>query len=295
MSKKQNSKDQVFKTLSFRDRRRRFFNKFWLGVVSAAGLIAMTPLLVIFVYIIIKGMPALNIDFFLENPKPLGESGGGMANAIIGTSVLVGLACAMGIPVGIGSGIFMSEYNQSRLASVLRFTCDILTSVPSIIVGLFAYAVLVEPLKGYSAWAGGFALAVIMIPIVARTTEEILKLIPNHIREAGLALGLPRWRVTVKIVLRGSLAGVLTGVILAIARVAGETAPLLFTAFGNNFGFRGLGQPTASLPVQIYNYALSPYKEWHDQAWAASFVLLCMVFLVNLLSRIVFSSRGGRS
>ncbi len=278
-----------------RDIRRKIYNKFALGAISVLGALAIMPMILIFVYILIEGIPALSLDFFLENPKPLGESGGGMANAIVGTVILVALSCLIGLPVGLGAGIFMAEYSYTKTSKLLRFTSDILTSVPSIIVGLFAYAVVVKPLKAYSAWAGGFALAVIMIPILARTTEEILKLIPHHIREAGLALGIPRWRVTMRIVFAGSFAGILTGIILSVARIAGETAPLLFTAFGNNFGFRGLGQPTASLPVQIYNYALSPYKEWHDQAWAASFILLVMVFIVNLLTRVVFKDQRGES
>ncbi len=278
-----------------RDIRRKIYNKLALGMISVLGALAIMPMILIFVYILIEGIPALSLDFFLENPKPLGESGGGMANAIVGTVILVALSCLIGLPVGLGAGIFMAEYSYTKTSKLLRFTSDILTSVPSIIVGLFAYAVVVKPLKAYSAWAGGFALAVIMIPILARTTEEILKLIPHHIREAGLALGIPRWRVTMRIVFAGSFAGILTGIILSVARIAGETAPLLFTAFGNNFGFRGLGQPTASLPVQIYNYALSPYKEWHDQAWAASFILLVMVFIVNLLTRVVFKDQRGES
>ncbi len=278
-----------------RDIRRKIYNKLALGMISVLGALAIVPMILIFVYILIEGIPALSLDFFLESPKPLGESGGGMANAIVGTVILVALSCLIGLPVGLGAGIFMAEYSYTKTSKLLRFTSDILTSVPSIIVGLFAYAVVVKPLKAYSAWAGGFALAVIMIPILARTTEEILKLIPHHIREAGLALGIPRWRVTMRIVFAGSFAGILTGIILSVARIAGETAPLLFTAFGNNFGFRGLGQPTASLPVQIYNYALSPYKEWHDQAWAASFILLVMVFIVNLLTRVVFKDQRGES
>ncbi len=224
----------------------------------------------------------------------MGEQGGGMSNAIVGSGILLALACTIGIPWGIASGIYLSEYKDGFTSRFLRFMTDLLTSVPSIIIGLFVYALLVVPFHGYSAYAGGVALAIIIVPIVARTTEEILKLMPVHIREAGLALGLPRWKVILRIVLPGSLGGVMTGLMLAIARVAGETAPLLFTSFSNNFGFRGLSQPTASLPVQIFNFATSHDDTWRQKAWTGALVLVLFVFILNLTTRTLLARRGAR-
>jgi phosphate transport system permease protein len=210
-----------------------------------------------------------------------------MANAIVGTGILVALASLIGIPVGIGAGVYLAEYGRGKLATLLRFAIDLLASVPSIIVGLFAYAMLVVPLKRFSALAGACALAVIMIPIVARTTEELLRLVPQHIREAGLGLGIPRWKVILRIVLRGSLGGIATGVMLAIARAAGETAPLLFTALNNQFWSHRLDEPIASLPMQIYTYAISPYDEWHRQAWGGALLLMIFVLGLNLGTRAI--------
>jgi phosphate transport system permease protein len=210
-----------------------------------------------------------------------------MGNAIAGTLILIGLASAVGIPIGIATGVFLSEYGKSRLATLLRFATELLAGVPSIIIGIFIYSLLVVPMKRFSALAGGAALAVIMIPTVARTTEELLKLVPVHIREAGLALGIPRWKVTLRIVLRGSMGGILTGVMLGIARVAGETAPLLFTALSSQNWSRGLDQPIASLPVQIYTYAVSPFEAWHQQAWTGALVLVLFVFILNLGTRMI--------
>jgi phosphate transport system permease protein len=280
--------------LSLRDRHRRLSNYLWLGGVVAISILAIAPLFFIFAYLIYRGAPGLSLAFFTERPRPMGETGGGMANAIVGSSVLMAIACVIGIPWGISAGIYLAEYKEGWTTKILRFVTDLLTSVPSIIVGFFAYALLVAPMKGYSAYAGGVALAIIMVPIVARTTEEILKLMPDHIREAGLALGLPRWKVIMRVVLPGSLSGVMTGVILAVARIAGETAPLLFTAFSNNFGFRGLSQPTASLPVQIFNYASSQDDSWRAQAWTGALVLVAFVFVLNLTTRFIFS-RGKAS
>jgi phosphate transport system permease protein len=212
-----------------------------------------------------------------------------MANSLVGSTILISLASLIGVPWGIGVGVYLSEYSRGNIAKTLRFTTDLLTSVPSIIIGLFIYSVIVKPLKGFSAYAGGAALAVIMIPFVARSTEEVLKLVPQHIREAGLALGLPRWKVILWVVLKGSRAGVITGIMLALARVAGETAPLLVTAFNNRFWSHSLNQPTASLPVQIFTYAISPYDEWHRQAWAGAFMLVMFIFGINLITRFIFS------
>ncbi len=277
------------------DRRRKIISHLWIGILTALSVLAIAPLFFIFAYAIYRGAPGLNFEFFTEIPKSMGEPGGGMSNAIVGSGVLLAIACVIGIPWGIASGIYLSEYNQGFTTRFLRFMTDLLTSVPSIIIGLFVYALLVVPFHGYSAYAGGVSLAIIIVPIVARTTEEILKLMPVHIREAGLALGLPRWRVILSIVLPGSLGGVLTGVMLAIARVAGETAPLLFTSFSNNFGFRGLSQPTASLPVQIFNFASSQDDIWRQKAWTGALVLVLFVFVLNLSTRLLLGRRGPRN
>jgi phosphate transport system permease protein len=279
--------------LSFRDLRRKTHNRVMVGVLFLAAVVAIVPLLSVFVYVVRQGFTAINLDFFTQLPKPVGETGGGMANALLGTAWLVGLASAAGVPWGIAAGVYLSEYGRGKLATTLRFVTDLMTSIPSIIIGLFAYALFVLPMKRFSVLAGAASLAVIMIPVVTRTTEELLKLVPTHIREAGLALGLPRWKVTLRIVLRGAMGGIATGVMLAVARVAGETAPLLFTAFSNRFWNRGLDQPTASLPVQIYTYAISPYEDWHRQAWAGALVLVVFVLILNLTTRLVLRRPGG--
>jgi phosphate transport system permease protein len=226
----------------------------------------------------------------------VGEEGGGMANAWVGSLIVVGMAAGIAVPWGILTGIYLSEYSRGRFASVLRLMTDILGSIPSIITGLFVYSWIVVSMKRFSAYAGAVALAIIMVPMITRTTEEILKLLPNHIREAGLALGLPRWKVTLFIVLRGGMSGIFTGILLAMARAAGETAPLLLTAFGNRYWAQSLDQPIATLPVQIYQYAISPYEDWHRQAWAGAFVLVTFVLLFNLATRLVFQkpNAGGR-
>ncbi|RYZ74356.1 MAG: phosphate ABC transporter permease PstA [Proteobacteria bacterium] len=281
------------KALALNDRRRKIVSYVWMGILTLLSMAAIAPLFFIFSYAIYKGAPGLNLDFFTELPRAMGEEGGGMSNAIVGSAILIAMASAIGIPWGIAAGIYLSEYRQGFTTRFLRFTTDLLTSVPSIIIGLFAYALIVVPFHGYSAYAGSIALAIIIVPIVARTTEEILKLLPVHIREAGLALGLPRWKVILRIVLPASLSGVVTGLMLAIARVAGETAPLLFTSFSNNFGFRGLGQPTASLPVQIFNFATSHDDIWRAKAWTGALVLVLFVFIMNLSTRLVLS-RGSK-
>ncbi len=268
--------------------RRHWVNIFMSGLLFLAGALAVVPLLSVFTYLMIKGVPALNWDFFTQLPKPVGEIGGGMANALVGTSVLVLLASAIGVPWGLFVGIYLSEYgHKSRLSGMIRFSTDMLSSVPSIVIGLLVYALLVIPMKRFSAHAGGVALAILMVPTIARTTEEILKMVPVHIREAGLALGIPRWKVILQIVLKGSLGAVATGVMLALARVAGETAPLLFTAFGNQYWSKSLDQPIASLPVQIYSFAISPYEDWHRQAWAGAFILVMWVCVLNLITRFI--------
>lgn len=277
---------------SLYDRRRKIESYIWISVLTVVSILAIAPLFFIFAYVIFRGAPGLNWDFFTEVPKSMGEVGGGMSNAIVGSAVLLAIACLIGVPWGIASGIYLSEYKEGFTTKFLRFMTDLLTSTPSIIIGLFVYALLVQPFHGYSAYAGGVALAIIIVPIVARTTEEILKLMPVHIREAGLALGLPRWKVILRIVLPGSMGGVVTGLMLAVARVAGETAPLLFTSFSNNFGFRGLTQPTASLPVQIFNFATSHDDTWRAKAWTGSLVLVLFVFVLNLSTRFLLARRS---
>ena len=279
-------------TFSLFDRRRKLISHAWMVALTLISVLAIAPLFFIFAYAIYRGAPGLNLEFFTQVPRSMGEVGGGMANAIVGSAILLALACAIGVPWGIASGIYLAEYKEGFTTRFLRFMTDLLTSTPSIIIGLFVYAMLVAPFRGYSAYAGGVALAIIIVPIVARTTEEILKLMPVHIREAGLALGLPRWKVILRIVLPGSLGGVLTGLMLAIARVAGETAPLLFTSFSNNFGFRGLSQPTASLPVQIFNFATSNDDTWRAKAWTGALVLVMFVFIMNLTTRSLLGRRG---
>ena len=266
---------------------------FLIGVMTG---FAVLPLFLVFLFVIKNGFPALNWDFFVSLPAPVGEPGGGMANALLGSLIMVGLAGAIAVPLGILIGVLLSEYPEDRFPKIVRFAVDLLISVPSIVIGLFAYALVVVPMKSFSGWAGIAALAIIMFPPIVKSTEEVLRLVPMSVREAGLALGLSRWRVSIYIVLKGSRSAVATGVILALARVAGETAPLLFTAFGNRFWPQSLSQPMPSLPVQIYSYAISPFEEWHRQAWAGAFLLLMVVFAVNVFARLLVSrgQSGGR-
>ena len=275
--------------------RRKAVNHLMCALLGGAAIAALIPLFSIFGYVVQQGLPALNLPFFTQIPKPVGESGGGMANAVVGTLILIFLASSIGIPWGMATGIYLSEYGRGRSAKIIRFAAEMLASIPSIIIGLFVYAVVVMTSKHFSAWSGGLALGILMVPTVARTTEELLKMVPVHIREAGLALGLPRWKVILLIVVRGSMKGIITGVMLGIARVAGETAPLLFTAFGNQFWSVNLNQPISSIPVQIYTYAISPYEEWHRQAWAGAFVLVSLVFVMNIITRIVFGKAARAS
>jgi phosphate transport system permease protein len=257
-----------------------------VATAAAAGLVVL-PLLLIFGFLMYQGVVALNVGFFTQLPKPVGEVGGGMANAIVGTLILVGLAACLGLPLGILGGLYLAESRDRRLPWIARFLADVLNGVPSIVIGIFAYGVAVLPFRRFSALAGGFALAIIMLPIVIRTSEELVRLVPSSMREAALALGIPEWKVLLRIVLPTARAGIITGVMVAVARVAGETAPLLFTAFGNRFWHQGLDQPIAALPLQIFAYAISPYDDWHRQAWAGALVLVTGVFCVNVLVRIV--------
>lgn len=275
--------------------RRRFLDRVMWGLLALATAIALIPLFSIFIYISYQGMSAINWDFFTQIPKPMGEEGGGLSNALTGTLILAGLASLFGIPWGIGVGLYLSEYGEGFWPKIVRFCTDLLSSVPSIIIGLFIFETLVTPMKHFSAFAGGISLALIMIPIVARTTEELLRMVPNHVREAGLALGLPRWRVTLLIVLRGSRTGIASGLMLALARITGETAPLLFTAFNNQYWSMDLREPISSLPVQIYTYAISPFDDWQRQAWAGALVLVMFVFLVNGVTRFMLHGTKGNS
>jgi phosphate transport system permease protein len=272
--------------------RRRLANAIMLGLSAAGTAIAVLLLFNVLGYVLVQGGAALNPDFFTHMPKPVGEVGGGMANAMVGTLILLGLASLVALPVGIGAGIYLSEYGRGRLGTAVRFVTDVLTGIPSITIGIFAYTLLVLPLRSFSAIAGGFALAIIMIPTVARATEEIMKLVPSALREASLALGIPYWKTVLRVIVPTAMGGIVTGAMLAVARAGGETAPLLFTAFGNRFWSVSLDHPIAALPLQVYTYAVSPYDDWRAQAWAGAFVLVAMVLVMNLVAR--FFVRGTR-
>ena len=273
--------------------RRRFMNGLATGVAAACTVALLAPLVLIFGYLVVRGVTALNVDFFTQLPKPVGELGGGMANAIVGSLVLVALACLIGLPIGVLTGVYLAEHGSNRLGATVRFCADVLNGVPSIVIGIYAYTLVVLPMKGFSAYAGGIALSVIMLPVVARTTEEMIRLVPTSLREASLALGVPLWRTVLKVVLRTARGGIITGIMLAIARVAGETAPLLFTAFGNQYWHSGLRGPISSLPVQIYTYAISPFDDWHRQAWAGALVLMTLIALTSLSVRLMTRGRVG--
>jgi phosphate transport system permease protein len=260
-------------------------------LLSAATLTVLVPLALIFVHIVRMGASSVSLDFFTQIPKPTGEAGGGMANGMAGSAFLIALAATLGIPAGVFGAVYLAEYGGPRVVGVIRFSADVLSGVPSIITGMVAYALLVVPMKGFSALAGAFALALIMIPIVLRTTEEQLKLVPNSLREASLALGVPLWRTTLKVTLRSALKGIVTGVLLAVARVAGETAPLLFTALGNQFWGKKVTEPIAAMPLQIFNFAISPYEDWHRLAWAGALVLVTVMFALSLTARLVGRSK----
>ena len=274
-------------------RRRKLTDILVRSACVAAAVFALIPLGSVLYYVTSRGIGALNLDFFTELPKPVGESGGGMANAILGTLKLVFLACVLGIPPGVLAGVYLAEFGHSRFGQWVRFSADVMSGVPSITVGIFVYSLVVLQTKQFSALAGGIALSVLMLPTVTRTTEELLKLVPESLREAALGLGLSKWRATLRVMLRTAAPGIATGVMLAVARVAGETAPLLFTAFSNRFYSSGLNEPTASLPVSIYTYAVSPYEEWHRQAWAAALLLLLMVLILNISARLLVQNRTG--
>jgi phosphate transport system permease protein len=271
--------------MSWNQARRKAVSGLVVGFCAASVVLALIPLGFILTYVIRNGLPALSLGFFTQMPKPVGEPGGGMANAIAGTLILVGLAALVAVPLGIVSGIYVSEYRRTRLASAVRFSADILNGVPSIVIGLFAYTAAVLPFRRFSALAGGLALGIMMIPIIVRTTEELLNLVPGALRDGALALGASRARAVFTVILPAALPGILTGALVALARIAGETAPLLFTAFNNRFWSTRLDQPIASLTVQVYTYAISPYDDWHRQAWAGATVLIGAILLFSLLAR----------
>ena len=259
--------------------------------VSAVLVIA--PLGLVFFHLVVNGASSVNWDFFTHLPKPVGEAGGGMANAIVGSLALLAFAGVIGIPVGVLGGVYLAEYGSARINSILRFLADVLNGIPSITWGVVVYGLVVLRFKSFSAYAGGLALGLIMIPLILRTTEEVVLLVPNGYREAALALGVSRWKTIVHIVMKTASKGIVTGILLALARVGGETAPLLFTAFGNRFWNHSLSQPIAALPLQIFTYAISPYDDWHRQAWAGALVLVTGVFCVNVLVRILTRGRAA--
>jgi phosphate transport system permease protein len=271
--------------------RRRLTNIAAQVVAVACTVAVLVPLVLIFAYLLTKGIGSVNLAFFTNLPRPVGEPGGGMANAIVGTMILISLACVLGLPIGVLTGVYLAEYGHGRFGWTVRFCADVLNGVPSIVIGIYAYTLVVLPMKTFSAYAGACALGVIMLPIVTRTTEEMVKLVPNALREGALALGVPAWRTTLRVVIRTARGGIITGIMLAIARVAGETAPLLFTAFGNQFWHHGLSGPMSSLPVQIFTYAISPFDDWHRQAWAGALVLLMLISLTSLSVRLLTRGR----
>ncbi|HEV8125623.1 MAG TPA: phosphate ABC transporter permease PstA [Gemmatimonadales bacterium] len=275
---------------------RKLRGNIMVGLVGTAVLLALLPLIFILVNLVLKGAGSLSLDFFTKMPAPAGETGGGVMHAIVGTLIMVGLASAMGMPIGIGAGIFCAEYPGNRIAWISRFVADVMNGTPSIVVGVFAWTWIVATQKHFSAFAGSVALAMLMIPMVMRTTEEMIKLVPNSLREAALALGYPRWRTSLGIVLRTTLPGIVTGSLLAVARVAGETAPLLFTALGSQYLVLNPSQPMAALPLTVFTYATGPYEQWHQFAWAAALVLIIVVLVLSIGARLAtrrrFSATG---
>ena len=275
------------------EKRRKLRSAVFIGLCGFSAVVVLFPLLSILLYVIRKGAAGLSLSFFTELPKPVGETGGGMGNAVLGTLTLIAIASAIGLPIGILSGVYIAEVGRGKLAAWIRFFAEVLSGVPSITIGVFVYALVVVPMKHFSAFAGGVSLAIIMIPTVTRTTEELLRMVPSHLREASLALGVPMWRTSLFVVLRTAAPGIATGIMLAVARVAGETAPLLFTAFNNRFMSTRVDQPIASLPVQILTYSTSPYQDWQQQAWTGALVLVVVILALNVVARLGVKSRIG--
>lgn len=271
--------------------RRQITDHFFTGLAAGMSVVVVAALVAIFAYLVIRGAGSINWSFLTQPPKPVGEIGGGMANELVGSIMILAIASGIGVPIGVAAGIYLAEYGRNRLGQLVRFTSDVLNGVPSIVIGLVAYGLVVVPEKHFSAFAGGVALAIMMVPTVARTTEEMLLLVPQTVREAAFGLGVPQWRTTISITLATARSGIITGIMLAFARVAGETAPLLFTAFGNQFWTFSPNEPIGALPLQIYNYALSPYDDWHRQAWAGALVLVILIVGTTTLVRFAFHRR----
>ena len=287
-------KDESAVTSANRHSWRKFKSALASVISFASALLVIAPLALVFFYLLIKGAGSLNWEFLTHLPAPVGEKGGGMANAIVGTLELLALASIIGVPVGVFGGVYLAEYGSARVNWVLRFIADVLNGVPSITWGVVVYGLVVLQFKSFSAYAGGLALGFMMIPLIMRTTEEVLLLVPNGYREASLALGIARWKTIVHIVMKTASKGIITGILLALARIAGETAPLLFTAFGNRFWNHSLAEPIAALPLQIFAYAISPYDDWHRQAWAGALILVLGIFLINVLVRFLTRERNAR-
>jgi phosphate transport system permease protein len=274
-------------------RRRHLVSGAMIGLTYLCAVLATLPLLLILWHLIAKGASSISLAFFTHMPRPVGEPGGGMANAIVGTLILIGIASAIGLPIGIGAGLYLAEKKATPLAHTVRFLADVLNGLPSIVMGIFAWQILVRPIGHFSALAGGVALGAMMIPLVTRTTEEMLLIVPTSLREAALALGYPKWRTSISVVLRTALAGIVTGALVAVARIAGETAPLLFTALGNQFWSTSFREPIAALPLQIFTYATNAYEELHMLAWAGALVLISIVLVISLAARFATRSRFG--
>ena len=290
MESQQEMEDNM-KVSRFFEIRKKVTNYIMMFLTFIASLLAIIPLVFIFYYTISKGITYLNLDFFINMPTPVGEPGGGMANAIVGTLILIGIGAVIGIPVGIMTGTYLSEFGNNKFGSTVRFLIDVLSGIPSIVVGVVAYTLIVVPMKHFSALAGGVALGILMIPTITRTTEEMIKLVPHSLREAGLALGIPKWKTTILIILQTAWKGIATGILLGLSRAAGETAPLLFTALGNRFWSTKVMQPIASLTVYIYDYAKAPFTDWNNQAWTAALVLILLISIISLLFRIITRSK----
>ena len=274
-------------------RRRRAKSAMMVSLTYVAAVLATLPLVFILFHLVKAGASSIGVSFFTQSPRPVGEAGGGMANAIVGTLILIGIASAVGLPVGIGAGLYLAEHRARKLANTVRFLSDVLNGLPSIVMGIFAWQLLVRPAGHFSALSGGVALGVMMIPLVTRTTEEMIGTVPNSLREAALALGYQRWRTSLSVVLRTAAPGIVTGALVAVARVAGETAPLLFTAFGNQFWSTSVSKPIEALPLQIFTYAISPYDEWHSLAWAGALVLIGIVLIISVAAKFATRSRFG--
>jgi len=273
---------------------RKITNVLMVGTATLSATLAALALIAVLAFVLVKGVSALNADFFLRLPTPVGVPGGGVANAIVGSLIVVGLAALFAVPVGLGTGIYLSEFGDNRFGDLVRYLADVLAGVPSIVMGIFAYIIIVARQGHFSALSGSFALGMMMLPAIVRTTEEMLRMVPNTLREGALALGVPRWRAIVSVVLPAAAGGVITGIMLAIGRIAGETAPLLFTAFGNPYWNTNVNEPVATLPLTLFTYAISPYDDWQSKAWGTALVLVGLVLIANLIGRRVWRNVGAQ-